>query len=100
MIIVNGRLELTDTHIDALKPALAAMEQASRGENGCFDYTFSIEVNEPSTIRITERWESMDALRVHFASTQMGEFQAALSEHPPSNAEVHFYEVERELPRP
>ena len=42
----------------------------------------------------------MDTLRVHFASTHMGEFQAALSEHPPTSAEVHFYEVERELPRP
>ena len=42
----------------------------------------------------------MDALRVHFASSHMGEFQTALSEHPPANAEVHFYEVERELPRP
>ena len=40
MIIVNGRLELTDVHITALKPVLAAMEQASREENGCFDYTF------------------------------------------------------------
>ena len=99
MIIVNGRLELTDVHITALKPVLAAMEQASREENGCFDYTFSVEVNEPGTIRITERWESMDALRVHFASSHMGEFQTALSEHPPANAEVHFYEVERELPR-
>ena len=100
MIIVNGHLELIDAHLVALKPALAAMEQASREENGCFDYTFSVEVNEPGTIRITERWESMDALRVHFASTHMGEFQAALSEHPPESAEVHFYEVERELPRP
>ncbi len=100
MIIVNGRLKLTVAHIEALEPAFTAMEQASREENGCFDYTFSVEVNEPGTVRITERWKSMDALRIHFASTHMGEFQAALAEHSPTNAEVHFYEADRELPRP
>jgi len=100
MIIVNGRLELTANHIEALKPAFGAMEKASRDENGCFDYTFSVEVNEPGVVRITERWESMEALRVHFATPHMSAFQAAMSEHSPTTAEVHFYEVERELPRP
>ena len=100
MIIVNGRLELSEAHIAALKLAMASMEDASREEEGCFDYTFSVEVNEPGIIRITERWESMAALHVHFASTHMAEFQGAMSEHPPTNAEVHFYEGERELPRP
>ena len=67
MIIVNGRIESTAENIDALKAAIAAMETASRAEDGCHDYTFSVELSDPNVIRITERWATMAALEAPLA---------------------------------
>ena len=59
MIVVNFSIESSEANITALKSAIAAMEKASRAEEGCDDYTFSIELNNPNMIRITERWQSL-----------------------------------------
>ena len=100
MIIINGRIETTAEAIAALTNAVAVMEAASRAEAGCHDYAFSVELSNPNVIRITERWEDMAALEAHFATPHMTAFQAAMAAYPPKAREVHFYEAERELPRP
>ena len=46
MIIVNGRMETTVENIEATKSAIAQMEAASRAEDGCDDYTFSVEFEQ------------------------------------------------------
>ena len=101
MIIVNGRLESTAENVAALKDALAAMENASRAEDGCDDYTFSAEINDPGVIRITERWRDLDALAAHFRSPHMAVFQQAMRAHPPTGSAVTFFEAtEVAPPRP
>ena len=80
-----------------LKPAIAAMEAASRAEPGCEDYTFSVELNNSGVIRITERWRDMQALAEHFATPHMATFGAAMgaafwhyyhTKHTPRRAEL------------
>ncbi len=93
MIVVNATITASAETIAAMQPAIAKMEAASRAESGCHDYTFSVELNNPSVLRITERWESMEALTEHFAMPHMAEFQAAMAENPPSGVEAKFYEV-------
>ena len=100
MIIINGRFETTPDAIAALTSAIATMETASRAEAGCHDYAFSVELSHPNVIRITECWADMAALEAHFATPHMATFQAALAAHPPTSREVHFYDVDREIPRP
>ena len=100
MIIINGRFESNEENIAALKDAVAVMERASRAEAGCQDFAFSVELNDPNALRITERWDDMEALQAHFASPHMAEFRKSLATLPAEGREVHFYEVEREVPRP
>ena len=52
------------------------METASRAEEGCLDYTFSIELSDPAVIRITDKWATVEALKAHFNTPHMAEFQA------------------------
>lgn len=99
MIVVNGIVESTASDIEALKEAVAKMEIASRAEAGCRDYTFSVELNNPNKLRITECWESMEALQAHFQVAHMAEFQQAMAANPPLSLDVTFYEAE-ELPSP
>ncbi|MEH6588735.1 MAG: antibiotic biosynthesis monooxygenase [Halioglobus sp.] len=94
MIVVNGVLESTEADIEAMKSAISAMENASREESGCFDYTFSVEISNTKIIRITECWESIEALQAHFITPHMAVFQEAIAAHPPVSMDVKFFEAE------
>ncbi|MCB1842801.1 MAG: antibiotic biosynthesis monooxygenase [Halioglobus sp.] len=94
MIVVNGIVKSSPGDIDALSSAISDMEVASRAEDGCLDYTFSVELSDPQMLRITEKWASLDALKAHFATPHMAEFQARMGAHPPASMDISFYEVE------
>lgn len=93
MIVVNAVIETTQADIEAMRSALADMETASRAEEGCHDYTFSVELNDPTRLRITERWETLEALQAHFQTPHMAVFQAALAANPPLNLDVKFLDA-------
>ena len=93
MIVVNGTIQSDPESIEALKAAVAAMEAATRLEDGCEDYTFSVELSDPSKLRITERWRGQEALEAHMASPHMADFQKAMGAHPPKGLNIVFYEA-------
>ena len=93
MIVVNAVIETTAEKIANMTDAIAEMETASRLEVGCHDYTFSVEINNPDVIRITEKWESMAVLMDHFGQPHMAAFQAAMAAHPPKSVTAAFYEA-------
>ena len=99
MVVVNAVLESTEADILALTEAIGVMEVASRAEEGCEDYTFSVEVSNPVMIRITERWKTLDDLKAHFQVEHMAAFQAAVAAHPPKSMDVKFYDA-TEMPSP
>lgn len=93
MIVVNAVIESTEADIAAMKDAIATMEKKSLAEAGCHDYTFSVELNNPTKIRITEKWDDMDSLKAHFAEPHMADFQAAMAKNPPKSVKTSFYEA-------
>ncbi|MCB1684640.1 MAG: putative quinol monooxygenase [Pseudomonadales bacterium] len=99
MIVVNVIIDSTERDIAALKQAIAAIEAASRAESGCEDYTFSVELNDSTRLRITERWRDVQALKDHFGTEHMATFNAAIASHPPRSLVVKCYEA-REIPLP
>ena len=83
-----------------MKTAIAAMEEKSRAESGCIDYTFAVELNRPSVLRITEKWVDQAALQAHFGERHMADFQAAMAAYPPKSVTASFYEAsEIDMPR-
>ena len=99
MIVVNAVIETTASDIQAMKDALGEMEIASQAEDGCHDYTFSVEVNNPAMLRITECWETLEALQAHFQTEHMASFQQAMAAHPPLKVDVKFFDAQ-EMPSP
>ncbi len=93
MIVVNAEIEATEETIEAMREAIAVMEEKSRAESGCHDYTFSIEMNNPCKIRITEKWNSMADLDAHFKEPHMADFQQAMGANPPKSVVANFYEA-------
>lgn len=100
MLIVMAEAEVEEGAIEQVRDALRTMEQETRKEPGCLAYAFSLDVNAPTTLRISERWESMAALEAHFAAPHMAAFGAALAKAPPKSMDVKVYEVAREVALP
>ncbi len=47
MIQINGTISLAPGTDDTLIDAVVAMVRASRGEDGCLDYTFARDLADP-----------------------------------------------------
>ncbi|MDG2114553.1 MAG: putative quinol monooxygenase [Actinomycetota bacterium] len=98
-IVVNAVLEADEETIAVLKQPILTMQEASRAEDGCLDYTFSIELGDPEVIRITERWATMAALEAHFDTPHMAVFLKAMAANPPKGSRISVFEA-TEVPRP
>ncbi len=99
MIVVNAVVESTEANIAALEEAITEMEARSRAEEGCLDYTFSVELNRPGVLRITEKWSNLAALKAHFEQPHMTAFRAAMAKYPAATVRATFYEA-KELESP
>jgi quinol monooxygenase YgiN len=71
MIVIEGTVRVPPERLEAARPAMETMIRASRAEDGCLDYAYSIDVLDPGLVRVTERWESREALKAHFATPHM-----------------------------
>lgn len=100
MIVVLAQVESTLESIETLREALLEMEKASRAEAGCHDYTFCQEIGDPKRLRIVELWESMDALRAHFATPHMARFRESLAGAAPESMQVKVHELGNQLELP
>lgn len=100
MIVITAIVQSSAADIEALRPALVEMENASRAEDGCHDYTFLQELGNPDVLRINEKWESMEALQAHFATPHMAKFNEAMGAHPPRSMDLSIHELGEKLELP
>lgn len=100
MIIIVVEVKVEEGAVESIKDAVAAMETESRKEPGCHTYAFSVDVSDPTTVRITERWESAADLEAHFTMPHMAAFSAALGQINIQSMDGHAYEVAGEVPLP
>ncbi len=100
MLIVAGEVVVEAGTIEKVKAALHETEEASRKEPGCISYAFSVDVNDPTMVRIFERWNSAEDLKAHFAMPHMASFGTAVSQIQPKSMDVKVYEIDKEIPLP
>jgi quinol monooxygenase YgiN len=100
MLIVAAEAVVDEGAIGGLREALRTMEAETRKEPGCLTYAFSVDVSDPGTLRIFERWESPAALAAHFQTPHMAAFGRAIGNVQPKSMDIKVYQVERELPLP
>jgi quinol monooxygenase YgiN len=72
---------------------MEAMIAASRAEDGCHEYAYSVDLLDPTLIWINERWESRDALQAHAQSKHMGEWRVAAAEIGLTDRSLRLYEA-------
>ncbi len=98
MIVVQVEVIVEPGSASKVVDAVKAMETATRQEAGCLKYAFSVDIADPGMIRVTERWESLDAIKAHMTSPHMAEFNKAVMALQPKGLDIKAYEVAREVP--
>jgi quinol monooxygenase YgiN len=100
MLMVLGEIEVDASAIEGAKEAFRAMEEETRKELGCISYAFSVDVCDPEKLRVTEKWESMEALVAHMATPHMAAFRNAVVSVKPRSMDIKLFEGAREIPMP
>ena len=86
MILITGHVILTLEHRERMIALGAEHSARSRGEAGCLAHHCHVGVEDAMRLVFVEEWESIDAVRAHFAVPASGAFVAemrALSPQPP-----------------
>lgn len=76
MIVVTGEFRMP---VEQRAEAVAAMERvivATLKEPGCIAYSYAEDIREPGLFRVSEQWESREALAAHFVAPHMKQWQA------------------------
>ena len=79
MVVVMGTVRVDPDAIDRLRPAMEAMMAASRAEDGCLVYAYSLDLLEPGLVRVSELWTDRSSLEAHFKTAHMATWRAALA---------------------
>lgn len=94
MIIVEGFVRMERAgDFETVRAAAEAQIAASKAEAGCIDYTYAIDVLDPTIMRVLERWQSWDALETHFKQPHMDTWRAALADVTFLERDLRAHEV-------
>lgn len=91
MIVVEGTIRVRD--LAGAKPHMQAMIQASRAESGCIDYAYAEDLMDPGLIRVSERWESREALMRHLESEHIARWRACWPRIGITERSLRLYEA-------
>jgi quinol monooxygenase YgiN len=91
VIFIEGAIRIRDLAL--ARPAMEEMIRASRAEAGCIDYAYAIDLLDPGLIRVSERWESREALAAHIASDHIRRWRALWPEIGVSDRRLRMYDA-------
>lgn len=77
MIVIAGTFRLPEASRDKARVTMQRMIDASRAEDGCLDYSYAFDVNEPGLVRVFERWRDATAFHRHAASPHLQEWRSS-----------------------
>lgn len=75
MIVVIGRFRLPVDQIEAARPLMERVIAASLAEPGCRAYSYAEDLRERGLFRVSEVWDSREALKAHFGTEHMRQWQ-------------------------
>ncbi len=94
MIVIEGTFRAPD--VAAALPVMLGMIISSRAEPGCLEYAYALDVMDATLIRVTEKWESREALEAHFQSPHVTEWRKAWPALGITDRDLRLYEADPE----
>lgn len=94
MIIVTGSFRIPPSMIDMVVPAMAAMIEASRIEEGCIEYSYALDVLDKGLVRVSEKWRDRETLQAHLRTAHIAEWRAQMSALAISGRDLSAHETD------
>ena len=94
MLLIEGWIKLATGEFEKVRDQGIAMVKATNDEAGCLHYAFAQDIADPDLIRISERWDSQEALAAHGASAHMATFNQAMGAVSREGADLWLYSAE------
>ena len=70
-LVIAGTVRVPPEVLADFRPHMRAMLDASRGEDGCLEYSYAEDVLDPGLIRVSEVWASREQLAAHLKTPHM-----------------------------
>lgn len=93
MIVVIGTFRFPPSIIEVLRPAMANMVNASLAEEGCIEYSYALDFQDPGLVRVLEKWRDRAALEAHLRTVHIAEWRAQCSALAISERELTGYDT-------
>jgi quinol monooxygenase YgiN len=93
MLLIVGTIRLPAERLEAARPVMREMVQASRAEDGCEEYSYAEDVLDAGLIHVTELWRDERSLARHFASAHLERWRAAWAKLEIGGRNLRVYEV-------
>jgi quinol monooxygenase YgiN len=97
VVVVIGRVRTDSSKREQLLRIGQEVARASREEAGCLGYRFYADTELQDAYLFVEEWESMDALREHFATAHIATFMGAIFDAIVDRPDVQVHEVGRTM---
>lgn len=95
-LVIAGTIRVPPEKLEAFRPHMLVMLEASRAEDGCLVYSYAEDVAEPGLIRVFEAWRDQAALDAHFQAPHLAAWRAVWPEFGVSDRRLIAYEVASE----
>ena len=93
MIVIAGSVAIRPESRELAIELANTMARATRAEVGCLKYEFFSSTEDPNRFFVFEEWTDVAALRAHFETPHMAEFDARLPEVVAGKFEILRYDV-------
>ncbi|MEO9222183.1 MAG: putative quinol monooxygenase [Mycobacteriaceae bacterium] len=98
MIIVIAVAEALPEHAEAMVPLLAKASQESRKDDGCIDYHFYRDIENPNRFVSVEQWESKAHLDAHMGGDNVQALLGALPGKVAAEPVITVHDVSASTP--
>jgi quinol monooxygenase YgiN len=93
MLLIVGTIRLLTHNMNAARPIMKRMVEASRAEQGCVEYSYAEDVFDPGLIHVKELWTDQDSLDRHFLSAHIAKWRATWPSLGIGDRDLRIYEV-------
>ena len=93
MIAVLGSFRFPVAALEEGRALMRTVIEATLAEAGCRAYSYAEDVAEPGLFRVTELWDSREALAAHFATPHMKAWVEQRAELGFFDRDISVYEL-------
>ena len=92
-VAVIGQFRMPAENMEAARPAMRKVMEATRLEDGCIEYNYAEDVLDTGLIRVSELWSSRAQLDAHMRAPHMAVWQTERAELGLSGRKITVFET-------